>query len=43
MLERAITNLGNRSAPPITRGDKKVHQTIERLTIYMPTRFKHVI
>jgi hypothetical protein len=43
VFERAITNLGDSSALAVARLDKKVHQTIERLAIQMPTGFKHTI
>ncbi len=43
MLERAITNLGDASALAISWRKKKLHETIERFTILMPTRFKHTI
>jgi hypothetical protein len=38
-----MTNLGDASALAISRRNKKVHQTIERLAIQMPTGFKHTI
>jgi hypothetical protein len=43
VLERTMTNLGDSSALAISWRNKKVHQTIERLAILMPTRFKHTI
>jgi hypothetical protein len=43
VLERAITNLGDASALAISWRNKKVHETIERLAIQMPTGFKHTI
>ena len=43
VFERAITNLSDSSALAVARRDKKVHQTIERLAIQMPTGFKHTI